>query len=1263
MQRRHNPPANSSDFEDFCARLLRRHWQCDNVQLYGRGGQLQCGVDILDLSGGDKVRAAQCKCYDHMSELAAAVFLPDVEAAKNFKPALNEYWILTTARRSTSTQHTIAELNRAHKQQGLFEVVFLAWEDICLILDRYPGIEFDPGEVAAASSALSAANAQPAQPLPASINPDALDSEIDEAAQIMERGDRALGEMLLNRIRARKWDQLNLRQRYRVLANIGLANLAGDRTPDGARLLIEAKQYQPDDERACADEAMGYALVGEVEKSRELAEAAHARFPLSARVSQAWLNTCNPNIRIEDLLLRLDPAVRGVVPVLLAAADRALAGGRANLAVEYSTRAAEADPNSAYAWFMRSNARLVQLSWAMPDPNEPSDVNSEELKCAQDEATRAIELAQAQKLTRLNALALGVRSEVRNLLGEVKDRDEDLELASQLAPRDPDILRERGRAALLAHRVPDGIKLLRRSLENGAGAESKFLLGAALLKPGDGYLPREAVALLSEAASAPSFLPEGARFDAAAMAVRALADFGEINGASALLDSVRTPCLGDLERATLRAGLALHCKDPVAANAALDAALAVGPAPAAISVNRALAETLEGAGRDKDALGVWQRIARAGKLTNDTRRLIDCASRLDRDDLVMEWCKGLREAGVDDPVLMQVEMSRLQRYDPEKGVVVLQEYVPRHPDDRLARLLLSSLGFQLHRPDLITSDPSLLPRPSEVEPQNWRLLAAAIRRGPDPLTGVQFAYDMLRSHYGMRESHEAFLESMSPAEGGVNLPAPLIAGAGVAVEFAESGRPDTWVVIEDSEPIRLELEEIGVSDYLAKQLDGKKVGETFQISEYRAATVKSLLSKFVFRYQQVLNDWETKFSGDGRVRRIPMITDASGKVDFSSILRLLGEQEQKRRKLEDIFRQGSMPIAMFASAQGKNAFATQIYIARAESLQIGCCIGTAEERNLAIQAYRSASRVVVDLTALTTWFLVESKTLGVPLPRNAVVPRAAIEEIEAYLRAQHDGGAGKRIGTGGGQLFIHETSPDDAMAWHARISEFLGTVRANCAIDDGQTLAAMDPAKRESACKVFGEHGAAAIVLAIQPGSVLWTDDLVLARIARTEHGIDSIWTQALLQALAEDGKIPGDGYFEASASLFGFRYHFISANAGVILHAGRLAQWHPGAAPLREVLEQFADVGIESGPVLQLAVGLLRTTYSELALSTSRETVVRGLLASLGRRPNGRREIERLLKFIPIVFALVPGRATETAEIVKAWLDQNPPETLVTIR
>ena len=137
---RHLPPENEQDFERLCLHLLREHWRCPDLQMYGRRGQRQNGVDILDLAGEDACRGAQCKNFNPLEAFTVEDLHSSIEAAKSFRPSLDRLEIMTTGRKSTETQLELRRINLEHRKKGLFRVRLKTWDEIELLLNKYPSV-------------------------------------------------------------------------------------------------------------------------------------------------------------------------------------------------------------------------------------------------------------------------------------------------------------------------------------------------------------------------------------------------------------------------------------------------------------------------------------------------------------------------------------------------------------------------------------------------------------------------------------------------------------------------------------------------------------------------------------------------------------------------------------------------------------------------------------------------------------------------------------------------------------------------------------------------------------------------------------------------------------------------------------------------------------------------------------------------------------------------------------------------------------------
>ena len=71
--------------------------------------------------------------------------------------------------------------------------------------------------------------------------------------------------------------------RFRILTNLGAANLMLGKATEAARYFLDAKQFRPDDDLAVRNEVLAYHLLLQEEETRRKT-AAIERFPNSARL-------------------------------------------------------------------------------------------------------------------------------------------------------------------------------------------------------------------------------------------------------------------------------------------------------------------------------------------------------------------------------------------------------------------------------------------------------------------------------------------------------------------------------------------------------------------------------------------------------------------------------------------------------------------------------------------------------------------------------------------------------------------------------------------------------------------------------------------------------------------------------------------------------------------------------------------------------------------------------------------------------------------
>ncbi len=335
-------PKNDEDFEVFCCHLLKRHWSRPQLQRHAHRGEGQDGVDIHDPSQTKPIRAAQCKLHDYGKTIPPKDIQAEVDKAKNHVPAIEQYTILTTAKKSKQADRKIAEINQLHQQQGLFTVEVLTWDQIELLLDQYSDVRDATyntlsGQTAAALqhsiTAIQAAVEAGQQPFQ-----DSIDNELDSIKNELERHEIHVADRLAKRLDERIADKLSPRQRWRLLSiQANLLLRRGQEAQAGA-LLLQAKQHQPNEEKAQVNEAIGYELTGEAQKAHALSSTLRHAFPHSASAAACWVRTAPASVASEEIEASVSEFREKEVDVALALASCMLRRGDMARTEKYALR-------------------------------------------------------------------------------------------------------------------------------------------------------------------------------------------------------------------------------------------------------------------------------------------------------------------------------------------------------------------------------------------------------------------------------------------------------------------------------------------------------------------------------------------------------------------------------------------------------------------------------------------------------------------------------------------------------------------------------------------------------------------------------------------------------------------------------------------------------------------------------------------------------------------------------------------------------------
>lgn len=1261
----HQIPKNDDDFELLCLKLLRKKWKRPQLNQYGKRGERQDGIDLLDVGGTEPLYAAQCKKHEPHKTIQPSEIQAEVDKAKAFRPKIGIYAILTSAKPSTAAHRKITQINREHAEHGLFNVEFFDWRGIEQLLDEYAEVRsqiyggMDSGQADTIIRKVDELRLT-IRAAPADGTPDTYHADIDEAKAAIESRNPHLAKLLLNKLRTRHWDELTPRLRFRVISNLGAAFLLENDNEQAAKHYLEAKTYQPHDERARTNEILAHFLLGNLETAFQLASRARNDFPYSPQVAALWISSAPRDVALTNLESETETTLRSDAEVAVATAVRALAEGNLVHAEEVlrQIRTGSTEWSSIPALL----GRIILGDELKNRAGRPRRSTTERLARLTEAArliTRAIESTKKEGREELVPQLLLDRASILQLCGDEQNSAADVESAYRLAPLDPQVVTMMGALSRSRGHLDWAIELLNRAVQAKPHPETRYHLASALNgrnKPGD---LREAANQLCHILREPQQLPKELRQPVVSMAVSCLIGDSRVAEAEDLLNSLGPSYISNLSINTFQAQIALKQGQNDLANTRADAGLAAVTPDASDAETDLLARLLIDLGRHKEAMPLLERVTRPDGIVTDPRLLLATASRLQRHDVILRTCDSFRKAGKYNRDLLNFEVHVLEQYDTEAAIATLQKHLDTAPGDKLARLQLSLIAFKTGRKDLVSEHPDQMPDINVVTPEIGFAVVQVLKLSGNPDAALGYAYELLRRHFKQPSAHRAYQFVLAPLGPVPVIPALDVAGPGAAVSFVEEGQtvPRTVVIEETPESGPPFAQQLDPSDLLARAVRGKRVGETFVLHKgvvsTRRARITAVINKYVYRYQDSLSEWQIRFPEDATIESIQTVKEPGGEPDLSELLASIDRRQEAVRSLEEIYRTKPTTIHMIASMLGNNAFEGINNIARRDGLSVACCVGTADENKRALDSISTCSEIVLDLTAIGTLSLIGHegllKTLGIPI----IVSQSTFAELTEMVNKQEletsPGGLFTKIGE---KYALLERTRQDYEQQLAKLKSLASLIKSCAEILPcmGQ-LVSLPPDRRDLLYKALGQHGAESILLATMPGRVLWTDDYALSTLATLEHGAHRIWTQVLLEQRAASGTIPIATYIDASAKLMGFDYFFTKPSEAVLIRAAQLAEWQPDSWPLKRALEFFKLATIDVQTLFTLLTTFMLQIYVEPIDPCARDRVFIRILDNFYVRAGTKDPIQGLQHALQGLFGLNGIGRQQASDCIRRWL------------
>jgi tetratricopeptide (TPR) repeat protein len=1227
-------PANHEDFEKLSRDLLRLHWSRPGLELFGKRGERQYGIDILDLGGQEPLYAAQSKLKEPHKSLPPQSIQDEVNEARRFTPPLGKYGILTTGKVSVEAQRKVREINVLHTSRGLFEVELFAWEKISELIQLYPELyeQYYGGITVSRGARIESAVVQVQQSvvaLTSRIEGDEIDTLINEARDAVNQHDYQMATLLLNRIEQQKGHLLTAFQRFRVISNHGFAALGQGNPTLAAKCFLEALPLAPEDERARTNEVLAYYATGDFATAYEKASRLRHIYPASTSLASYWIATSPLEVPTSDLEKELSSILLSDGQVRTALASKALSRHELDAAESHAQMGISWDRPQGHPQLVLAKvhmARVVDLEAGRSSSPRPK---AELLERAEQCIGEAIRLAEAANDLQTQTQAHILFVEILLMQNKGALAADEADRAIQLSPDDAPSLMARAQAQFAKNQIDDGIASLERAYAVDPRADVAFNYGNALFnrsKNKDLEIAAEVLTGIEMATVVPMM-----RHAVAVQTVRALAKKQDWDAGRLYLDEVAP--LVDPESAAALRGLLAHSEGLTQeAEAQAVKSQQLLTAASSMELKVFLARLFMLIGRPADALPLFQEAFDADLPSFDYGNLLDCAARLARDGVIIEAFRTLRARGLDDWNTVSFGVQYLQKYDPIEAIEVLDAFLKNNPSHKLAKLSRSVIGLLINRAELVSGSLSDLPTVEELPVENVVQVVHILRFAKNPDAAVDYAYRFLRLHFKQPQAHRALLISMTPFEPSPTFSPTLDAveiGAAVRFEELPGGVPE-WRVVEDTTDPSSDFEEVAVGSKLASDLMGKRVGDTFLIAPgtiERRGRILQIVPKYVRRYNDSGDRWQINFPDEPMIEAVHLgNTEEQVRENLELVLQTFQKRAEIEVEMKRTYSALATPLHLYGSWHGKNAYVALIALASEPGQRIRTSFGTMNERSDALAALETAGSLVIDLSTLATLRLLGLEQILATSRFRFLITVSSLRELRETLhRPETETSPSISIQFVDGKQVAHEESVEFKRKRVQADHEFLELVEKHCEAVPVIELASLESTKRETLEKAFGQYGVEAMILASKPDYMLWTDDLVQSQIAITEFGARRVWTQTVIAFLAELGIVAAKERDAATAKLIGMGYDVTYFDASAILEAVALTNATPWQTPLKNFVDEFGGAKADLSGLFPILIELIVRLYREGIVPESRCSVTTAFLDAVWKNAAARRSLLNL--------------------------------------
>ncbi len=1064
------------------------------------------------------------------------------------------------------------------------------------------------------------------------------------------------------------WHSAEDSHKYRILTCIGLARLGFGKILDGAAKLIEALQYNTNDDTALARTAQGYFFQNDLINAKVQIQMALEKNPGNELAHSLQVYVAPLEQSIESILESIPSAYHQAIDVLIALGEASLNRGLRDRAVEYWQTALDIDNSS------NLNGVKVFLGVTLLEP-----------------------IAEQYSAIAMGQILDSQKSSLERAIGLF---DEVLE-GNYLNPKELlgikfGALVNRAGSLRLLRRFDESIRdfdiILVKEPNNYQWIKQRALLASEQGKEEEAlnYL----IPLLSN-----SQTPE-----ASLLAADSLIDLDRLDEALDILDRfLQTDSFKDLKREArrLKFDLYLKCGDQKNAETVVNLAIEEDPEDfhtiiiqlqwydyvdrkddITLLVDRAkvaidsttnivckanLASILYSLGFYRDAIEVYEQFVNLTLNTKLSRQLLSAYHRIGDYSKALDLSKELIfQSEATQSSIYDIAVHIYQNIgDLDAARQICDIYLVKFPDNLRMLMQLAIINYYTGRYEQLDLFLDSCPNIQKIislgnHASFGRELALLYKVRGRINSFLEVIYEIRHHLYDDERVHPYYQVSYMEATKSKPPESFDIVkdGCGIAIEY-KPGK-ERWYIIENRADAVFAQNELNSEQALYIKTIGKKVGDEIIIANdgfgKNSFKIIAITDKYfaAAKLSHPLLETQTNVE-DFRMLTIPMDGDRTSGEWIQDLITSSQQRQDYFNNIKSLYTSGKVPIGTVAKMIHRNLIETWGDLSSGSTPCIHAWSNFEHEKfEDAVITLKKGALVVIDPISL---FTIHSLGIADDVVSNIGklgIAQSTLNLLQGLIE-QTQGWEAQGFSTFGakdGHGVMQEVPPEAVNAQRSKLEQILNWVRDNCLILPCNKALDISQDKRTELNELFGLPLVDTMLIACESGRILYSDDQWLRWYARVEFGVQGVWTQVVLHYCLIEKSVNETLYRKATLGLAQRGYSYTMIDAKTLLEAVKLSDRQ--VRPIyTAALIASANPNTTFESALSVTVDFLYQLYLEINIEIidPRDVIVHELLKTIPKSYGVRVFTQNLKPLILDKFRLIPFQAKKVIEAIDSWL------------